>query len=493
MARPSARRVLARLSVRQWSLRARLLAGVVGLVAIALLTTGIVGTTLLRSYLVHQVDQQLQGGAAALDRRPLDRPPPAGGFREQLPTPFWFTDLDASGRVVRQRGGPLTPGGPLPNLSGVTTTKVQRENGRVFTVPATRGGSGFRVRAVVRADGTIGTVAISLRSADATVSRLETITWLVALIVLVVLLVLATVAVRVGLRPLTVVERTAEDIAAGDLSRRVPPGPPGTEIGRLSSTLNGMLAQIESAFTARARSEDTLRQFIADASHELRTPLTTVRGYAELARKGALGGEEPRHRAMVRIESEATRMGVLVDDLLLLAYLDQQRPLKVETVDLGGLVTDAVADARVRDTQRPIGYAAPDEPVLVDVDPDRFGQVLGNLLGNALTHTPDGTAVEVSLARGDGQARLVVADRGPGLPPEQVARLFERFYRADPSRSRARGGSGLGLAIVEAVVQASGGTVTCQSEAGRGTTFEVTLPLSPNSGSVAPYIAATEP
>jgi two-component system OmpR family sensor kinase len=174
-------------------------------------------------------------------------------------------------------------------------------------------------------------------------------------------------------------------------------------------------------------------------------------------------------------------MGGLVDDLLLLAYLDQQRPLVVSTVDLGALAADAVADARVRDTDRPIRYAGPSEPVLVDVDPDRIGQVLGNLLGNTLMHTPAGTAVDVSLVRDGDRARLVVADDGPGLPPDQVVRLFERFYRADPSRSRARGGSGLGLAIVEAVVHASGGAVTCTSTVGVGTSFEVVLPLHPIS------------
>ena len=462
------------------SLRARLLIAVVGLMAIALVTTGIVGTTLLRSYLTGQVDEQLKGGVVALSRVPPG-PPPAGALRDRaaLPTQFWFTDLDSSGTVLRQRGGPLTPGESTPELSGVTAAKVRREAGRAFTVPSTNGGAPFRVRAVERADGTgVSAVAISLQSANSTVSRLEKITWLVAGVVLAVLLMLAAVAVRIGLRPLDVVERTAEDIAAGDLSRRVPDGPAGTEIGRLSRALNGMLAQIESAFAAREHSEATLRQFIADASHELRTPLTTVRGYAELTRKGALVEESARQRAMGRIEAEATRMGGLVDDLLLLAHLDQRRPLKVTTVDLAALVADGVADARVRDPQRPIRYTPPGQPVLVEVDADRIRQVLANLLGNALTHTPADTAVEVSLTADRGRMRLVVADEGPGLPPEQLAHLFERFYRADPSRSRARGGSGLGLAIVEAVVHASGGTVTCTSTVGLGTSFEVTLPLS---------------
>ncbi|MCU1659462.1 MAG: sensor histidine kinase, partial [Pseudonocardiales bacterium] len=433
------RRLLTRLSIRNWSLRTRLLAGVVGLVAVALVATGTVGLTLLRSYLVHQVDSQLQVGARVLTRTPDAAPrPPAGTSGDQLPTPFWFTDLDPNGTVLRQRGGSLAVGEPKPDLSGVDTAKVRREAGKAFTVPSTNGGTAFRVRAIEQPAGGSRAVAISLHSVDATVGRLETITWLVALLVLVVLIALAMVAVRLGLRPLETVERAAEDIAAGDLSRRVPPGPPGTEIGRLSNTFNAMLVQIESAFAAREHSETALRQFIADASHELRTPLTTVRGYAELARKGALGDEAARNRAMGRIEAEASRMGGLVDDLLLLAYLDQERPLKLAKVDLGALTADAVADARVRAPGRPIEYAGPDGPLFVDVDADRIRQVLANLLGNALTHTPDGTPVHVALRCAGDRVRLEVADEGPGLPPEQAARLFERFYRVDPSRSRTR-------------------------------------------------------
>jgi two-component system OmpR family sensor kinase len=478
VARQGFRTVLAQLPTRNWSLRTRLLAGVVGLVAIALVVTGIAGTALLRTYLVNQVDAQLKVGVGAVGKavgRPLQGPP---GGQLQLPTQFWFTVLGPNGGVERQVGGSLGKDDPGPDLSAVDAAKVQSAAGKPFTVPSTSGGSGFRVRAVELPDGTgITAVAISLHSVDDTVQRMQTITWIVAVLVLVLLAALAAVAVRVSLRPLDAVERTAEDIAAGDLSRRVPAGPPGTEIGRLSNTLNAMLVQIESAFAAREHSESTLRQFIADASHELRTPLTTVRGYAELARKGAFVDEVTEQRAMGRIESEAIRMGGLVDDLLLLAYLDQQRPLMVTTVDLGSLTSDAVADARARDPRRQIDSSSPADPVLVDADADRMRQVLGNLLGNALVHTPEGTPVHVSLTRLGHEARLVVTDEGPGLEPDHVARIFERFYRADPSRSRAQGGSGLGLAIVQAVVQASGGSVACTSVPGEGTSFEMVLPL----------------
>jgi two-component system OmpR family sensor kinase len=476
------RGLVARLSLRNWSLRGRLLAAVAGLVAVALLTTGTVGVTLLRGYLVQQVDSQLTVGARVLSRPEPTTPrttpvSPSFGSGDQLPTPLWFTDLDPNGVVQRQRGGSGTAGEPKPDLSTVDTAKVRQEVGKVFLVPSTTGGSGFRVRAVANTDGSGSrTVAISLHSVDATVNRMEMITWLVALLVLVVLIALATLAVRLGLRPLNNVERTAEEIAAGDLSRRVPPGPPGTEIGRLSGTLNTMLAQIESAFAAREHSETALRQFIADASHELRTPLTTVRGYAELARKGALTDAAARDRAMTRIEAEASRMGGLVDDLLLLAYLDQARPLKLAKVDLGALTADAVADAQVQAPGRPIDFAGPDGPLYVDVDADRMRQVLANLIGNALTHTPETAPVHVSVRALGDQVRLEVADEGPGLQPEQVRRLFERFYRVDASRSRSRGGSGLGLAIVQAIVHASHGTVTCASTVGVGTSFVVALP-----------------
>ena len=473
------RKVLARLSVRSWSLRARLVAAVVGLVAVALVTTGTIGVALLRSYLVHQVDQQLAVGVVAASRAPTGRPAPSAlRTGEQLPTPFVFADLAADGTVLRERGGSLGGDDPKPVLSGLDRAAVRREGDRAFTVPSTRGGSGFRVRVVERAGGSGAVaVAISLQPSDATVHRLETVTWLVALGVLVALAAIAAVAVRIGLRPLVNVERTAEEIAAGDLSRRVPPGPGGTELGRLARTLNAMFAQIEEALAARTRSETALRQFIADASHELRTPLTTVRGYAELARKGAFPDAAAEQRAMGRVEAEASRMGVLVDDLLLLAYLDQERPLHPTKVDLHALTAEAVADARVRAPGRPIDYTAADHPLFVDVDADRIRQVLANLLGNALTHTPDGTPVHVWLRRADDQVCLEVADEGPGLRPEQAVRLFERFYRVDGSRTRARGGSGLGLAIVQAIVRASRGSVSCTSAPGRGTSFVVTLPV----------------
>jgi len=299
-------------------------------------------------------------------------------------------------------------------------------------------------------------------------------------VVLSALVLLALLIVRLGLRPLERMGATAEAIAAGDLSQRVSPATPRTEIGRLGLALNSMLAQIESAFAERTRSEQRLRRFIGDASHELRTPLTSIRGYAELLRRGAQRSPEDAELARRRIEEEATRMGVLVDDMLLLARLDQGRPLDREPVDLRAIVRDARADALAVAPDRPVSVAAP-EPVVVTGDDMRLRQVVGNLVRNAVVHTPPGTPIEIGVARRDGRAVVRVADHGPGLPADVAARVFEPFFRGDPGRSRDRGGSGLGLSIVAAVVAAHRGSVRVAQTPGGGATFEVELPLTANS------------
>jgi two-component system OmpR family sensor kinase len=313
--------------------------------------------------------------------------------------------------------------------------------------------------------------------------------------------------VRNSLRPLTEVERTAAAIAAGDLSQRVPAGDDRTEVGRLATALNGMLSRIEYGFRAQQASEEQarasetrMRRFVADASHELRTPLTSIRGFAELYRQGAVGTPEETARLMQRIESEGARMGVLVEDLLQLARLDQQRPLTLGPVDLAELAGDAVHDARAVQPDRPITLhldeALSEVPVVLG-DEARLRQVVGNLVTNALVHTPPTAPVTVSVsdepaptegtADGDdgGVVVLRVSDQGPGMAPEDAARVFERFYRADPSRVRTAGGTGLGLAIVSALVHAHGGTVYLDTAPGRGATFTVRLP---RSGPAAPPV-----
>ncbi|MBC7305893.1 MAG: HAMP domain-containing histidine kinase, partial [Dietzia sp.] len=311
------------------------------------------------------------------------------------------------------------------------------------------------------------------------------------------LLALAAYAtVRRSLRPLREVERTAAAIAGGDLSRRVPERDPRTEVGALAAAVNAMLSRIQTSMADAAEAEDAarrsaeaardseatavrseaaMRRFVADAGHDLRTPLTTIRGFAELHRQGASGDTD---RLMRRIESEAGRMGVMVEDLLTLARLDEQRPLAREQVDLLGLAADAVHDARLLAPGRRIGLEVIEGPGTPEVlgDDTRLRQVLGNLVDNALAHTPPDADVTVRVGTRGSDAVLEVADRGPGMTPEQATRAFERFYRADTSRTSATGGSGLGLAIVRSLVEAHGGSVGVETAAGRGATFRVLLP-----------------
>jgi two-component system OmpR family sensor kinase len=340
------------------------------------------------------------------------------------------------------------------------------------------------------------TVALKLTDVNNTVNRLRFIELIVGLGVLLVLGALGYGVVRSSLKPLVEVETTAEAIAAGDLTRRVPERDPRTEVGRLARSLNAMLAQIEAAFHARETSESAaraseqrMRRFVADASHELRTPLTSIRGFAELYRQGATSAPDDIDRSMKRIEDEAARMGLLVDDLLLLARLDQQRPLERRPVELLALAADAVHDANAAWPGRTVQLRvlAGDTAPVVMGDDARLRQVLSNLLSNAVTHTPVGTVATVTVGADGTDAVLEVSDNGPGLAPDAAERVFERFYRADTSRTRAAGGTGLGLSIVAALVAAHGGTVAVETAPGAGATFRVRLPLA------APLENAAEP
>ena len=284
--------------------------------------------------------------------------------------------------------------------------------------------------------------------------------------------------VRLGLRPLAAIGDTAAAIASGDLSQRVERAEPRTEVGRLGIALNAMLAQIESSLRALEASERKLRRFVADASHELRTPLAAVRAYAELFERGAGTRPDDLARSMRGIERESARMSVLVDDLLLLARLDEGRPLEREPVELGALVGEAVETAHAVEPDRPVSLEA--ESLVVLGDRVRLRQVIDNLLANVRAHTPAGAPVQVVLSRAGANARLTVTDSGPGLDAEQAEHVFERFYRADPSRTRASGGAGLGLSIVAAVAAAHGGSARAESEPGGGATFIVELPLFVN-------------
>jgi two-component system OmpR family sensor kinase len=324
-------------------------------------------------------------------------------------------------------------------------------------------------------------VAVATAGPDDTARKVALASLAIGLFTLGLVGLLSRYVIRVGLRPLDEIEATAERIAAGDLTQRVPDMPEGTEIGRLSSSLNGMLGQIETAFDERTASEDRLRRFVSDASHELRTPLTAIRGYAELSRTGVYTTDEDRTRAASRIEEEAARMGVLVDDLLLLARLDQQRPLERAEVDVVVLVRAAAESLRA---------VAPDREVVVDSVPTaivegdalRLRQVIDNLVTNARIHTTAGAPIRLVVGVDSGWVSVAVADSGPGMSPVEVERAFERFYRGDTSRSRARGaGTGLGLSIAQAVVAAHGGEVSLVSSPDAGTVVTIRLPLAPLS------------
>jgi two-component system, OmpR family, sensor kinase len=285
--------------------------------------------------------------------------------------------------------------------------------------------------------------------------------------------------VRLGLRPLREMEQTAGAIAAGDLSRRVERADDRTEVGRLGLALNTMLTQIETAFKVREASERKLRRFVADASHELRTPLAAVRAYAELFTRGAADRPDDLARSMQGITRESERMSLLVEDLLLLARLDEGRPLETEPVQLDEVVAEAVETATTLDPDRPIAFDA--EPTPVVGDRERLRQIVDNLLANVRSHTPAASPVRVRVGADDGHAIVEVADSGPGFADRDGDRVFERFYRTDASRSRASGGVGLGLSIVAAVAEAHGGAVSARSAPGGGATFTIVLPLSANS------------
>jgi len=475
-------------------LRVRLVILLVVMVAIALGAAGLAANAALRNYLVDRVDTQLVDTAHGLSEprggeRAAELP---DGDRREPPSLFYVRFADSNGGRAFIRGNALNVGESPPDLPRVTVSQAASMAGEPYTVGSA---DGVPWRAVTTpladASGTV-TVAQSLGGVQSTVSRLALLEAIIGFIVLVLLGVLGYFLIRRSLRPLAEVEETAASIAAGDLSRRVPESDTTTEVGRLALAFNTMLGQIEASFhereaseAAALQSEARMRRFVADASHELRTPLTSIRGFSELYRQGAVTDHEELARVMRRIEDEAARMGLLVDDLLLLARLDQQRPLSVGPVDLVELVSDAVLDARAVAPDRVVDLDVTDVrgPVFVNGDESRLRQVLGNLTSNALTHTPAGTPVSVILRSGTQSATIDVRDQGPGLSPEAAERVFERFYRVDQSRSRGAsatsrgGGSGLGLSIVNALVVAHGGTVELETTTGQGATFRVTLPL----------------
>jgi two-component system, OmpR family, sensor kinase len=471
----------------RWPLRVTMVLALLALVTAALLASGITATTLMRGYLVDRIDSQLHEVAPGMsDPRPSDFMRRNDRQGPPLPSNYYVQYSGPNGGNLGRFKQPAQETSSAPDLPTLTLDQVKDKGPVPFTVDDSAGGASWRVLAVpLRGGNGSVMVAQSLADMDQTVQRMIGVEIAVGVILLVLLAGVGSYVVRRSLRGLEDVEHTAVAIAGGDLSRRVPERDPRTEVGRLSGALNQMLGQIETAFAQRTaseasarRSEDRMRRFVADASHELRTPLTSIRGFAELARQR--GGElDPA--TMRRIEDEAKRMGLLVDDLLLLARLDQQRPLARQSVDLLGLAGDAVHDARAVQPERTVNLEIlpGSEAPVVTGDEARLRQVVGNLMSNALHHTAVDAPVTVAVGTANGQALVAVRDTGPGLSPEQKSRVFERFYRADTARTRATGGSGLGLSIVAALVAAHHGTVDVSDSPGRGTTFTVRLPLAP--------------
>jgi two-component system OmpR family sensor kinase len=539
-------------------LRVKLITALLTLVAIALAVISFAGVTIFRDEQINQASQQVTdlfeqyGSALGHSHRVV---PP-----EVLPLGLYVIAIVPAGTTLPAVANSeySSPPASLPNVPTGNTSWFKANGGRLVDVPATSGGDNWRVIAKrvtlppeqdpftgqVSQQTITFIVGVDLGDINGTVRQLAGVDLIVSVIIILGLAIVGVAIVRASLRPLTDIEHTAEAIAAGDLARRVPDRDPGTEVGRLGRSLNTMLAQIETSFRAREesevaarRSEERMRQFVADASHELRTPLTAMRGYAEYYRqRGGAATDKPAatntpsatntpaatdppattdmpaatdsptarppaaspangngsltkadlDRIMQRVEQESARMGVLVEDMLLLARLDQQRPIERRSVDLLTLAVDAVQDARMIAPQRPIELTVGSGAAfLVLGDEVRLRQVIGNLMSNALTHTPDATPVEVRIRSGTlyGAPGVVleVADQGQGLAATQAERVFERFYRADQARTRKTGGSGLGLAIVAALVAAHNGTVSVDTAPGHGATFRITLPLAPEA------------
>jgi two-component system OmpR family sensor kinase len=482
------------------SLRTRLLLAVGVVALIALIVADVATYSSLRSFLYSRVDQSLQTAAASLPPGPGFGPGPGGG--DDGRGPVYAPGLSVAWRsngVLQSSSPAYEPGGRAysPHLPAGTLAADDKRPGQYFfsTPSTTENGPTFRVLVVTGADGDQLIVGQPLDSTEATLHRLLAIELAVTAGALLAAVLLGLWLVRVGLTPLREVEDTAEAIAEGQLDRRVPGDDRRTEVGRLARVLNTMLARIERAFAERdateaalRQSEERMRRFVADASHELRTPLAAVTAYAELYGRGASERPEDLDRVMTGISSESARMKSLVDDLLLLARLDEHRPLDVRPVELVALAADAVQAATAVGPQWPVTLEAA-QPVELSGDAERLRQVLDNLLANVRAHTPAGTHTVVRVVPERDVALLEVSDDGPGLSDADAARVFERFYRSDPSRSRQSGGAGLGLSIVAAIVAAHGGTVAAAPRPGGGTTFTIRLPIAQVRAGIAVPIA----
>jgi two-component system OmpR family sensor kinase len=485
--------------LRNWSLRNRLTVGVLILSALGFIGGGLVVQTSLRGYLIGQIDEQLTsviGGtsqrlnAAGIINDDEVNPSESGEENEngrmraqnkavtplnRIPTSISVSLLDSNGAFVGGIGGDLNTNRIADFIVGWTPQEIAMLGDRPFTLRTK--GEDFRLvtQVLPSAAGSV-VVAQSLADFDKTTHKVARALLFIGFIVLLLIGFAARQVIKLSMKPLEDVEVTAEKIAAGDLSARLDNFEPDTEVGRLSTSLNTMLERIEESFAVRRESEEKLRRFVADASHELRTPLTSIRGFAELHRQGAVPDGEKTKELLGRIEKESVRMGALVEDLLLLARLDQSRAIESKPVDVAHLIEETVASASAAGPDHPINVQMPKE-LFVLGDSDRIYQVFTNLLANARVHTPAGTSIQVIARQEEDGVYVSVADNGPGLSEADQKRIFERFFRADPSRQRlSQEGSGLGLSIVDSVMQAHGGKVGVSSKPGQGTVFTLFFP-----------------
>lgn len=505
--------------IRQISLRSQLLAIALGMLALGIVVVDLVTYSALDSFLTTRLNQQLSAAVQPATRIVLQAisgdtaSPGEFGF---LPngsfTEFVFNN--GAGLIFSPQASSGSPQAAFPNVTKTTSqNRIQAivPLDKAVTVSSSRDSEAlYRVLAVpVSRLGGVLIIAIPLHTLSDTLHRLVVVEILVSLGALLLLSSVGGALLRIGFRPLLDMTETARAIASGDHERRVQASGTGTEVTQLADSLNKMLSQIQGALATSRQSEDRLKRFIADASHELRTPLTSIRGYAELYRSGVVSEEVGLSNAMERIESEALRMASLIEDLLLLARLDQNRPLDLQPLNFSEVVNSALQDARVVEPNRPI-TADISEEMWVLGDQNRLTQVVGNLFSNLRSHTAEDTKANIKLLsiakdnlnganlavaeatsqipfgepdptlrdyQWDNYVRLEVQDWGPGLPEDQLSRVFERFFRSDSSRSRSQGGAGLGLSLVAAIAYAHGGRVWVRSEGtGLGSTFGVDLP-----------------
>jgi two-component system OmpR family sensor kinase len=461
------------------STRRRLVASILAALLVVLTVAGTVAVVVVRDRLIERVDRDLESSVASIrafttpeQLRALGQRPNPGANSQAIMV------LDATGATVLliPAGTPTHPT-PPPDLSDFGVADLVARAGKPFSRHAQ--GSSVTYRVLVSKFGDNGDVlvlAAPTTDQQETIRQLATIQLVAAVAALVVIGSLVWLFSRVGIKPIEDMIGVASAIGRGDLAARVDTDPNSTEVARLAAALNAMLNQLEVAFAGKDASEARLRRFAADASHELRTPLTTIQGWADLYASGGASSPEMLSKAMDRISRETQRMSALVEDLLLLARLDQQRPLDHQPVDLRAVLADCVEDLRTIQPRRPVTVDLPPGPVVIQGDEARLRQVVANLLTNIRVHTDPDVPAHITLGIEGARAKLVIADDGPGLAEQDAARAFDRFYRSEHSRARSSGGTGLGLAIVRSVIEAHGGKITLASTPGEGAAFTILLP-----------------